>query len=71
MEKLPKSADRVRVPFGGRIVGGEVLSVSELGGGRVFVRVELNGPERPEETMNCMYRVASVELATAAGASSG
>jgi hypothetical protein len=65
MEKLPKPGDRVRVPFGWSMCDAEVLRVSSLGGGRVFVRVELEGPEHPEATMDSLYPLASVEAAAA------
>jgi hypothetical protein len=65
MDKLPKPGDRVRVDFGGFLCDAEVLRVSDLGGGRVFLRVELEGPEHPEATIDTLYPLASVEAATA------
>lgn len=64
MENMPRIGERVRVPFGNRILEGEVLLTRDFGiGPLITVAVEVEGVDEP---MRTTYELAEIESATAA-----
>lgn len=64
MDKMPGIGERVRVPFGNRILEGEVLLARDFGiGPLVTVAVEIEGADEP---MQVTYELTDVETAARA-----